>query len=141
MTNQKQDTSDKSASSYDRVSERVSSAYETARDRAGGAVQSLEANPLLALIGGLAVGAIAGALIPRSERERAALAPLGARLADTARAAFDAARTSGQQSFADAGFSTDQLRQQVNKLVEQALSAAGQAGTSAVAAARDSTGR
>jgi hypothetical protein len=127
------------------VSDRVASAYAAARARAGetveGVASTLTGNPLATLIGGIAIGAAVGALIPRSEREKALLAPLGARIGDAARAALDAAKDTGKQSFADAGLSTDQLRQQVNTLVEQALAAAGEAGTAAIAAARETATR
>ncbi|WP_294390720.1 hypothetical protein [uncultured Sphingomonas sp.] len=140
MTTQDQQ-SNTGTGSTDTVGDRVSAAYASAKDRAGetvsGAASRLEANPFAALLGGIAVGAAIGALLPRSERERALLNPLGSRLGDAARAAIDAARDSGKQSFADSGFTGDQLRQQVSKLVEQALAAAGQAGTAAVSAARD----
>jgi ElaB/YqjD/DUF883 family membrane-anchored ribosome-binding protein len=130
---------------HDRVSDRVASVYASARERAGETLQnataSLEANPLAALVGGLAVGAALGALLPRSARERDLLAPVGSRIGEAARAALGAARDTGKQSFVDNGLSSDQLREQVNKLVEQALAAAGQAGTAALAAARETAKR
>jgi hypothetical protein len=102
---------------------------------------AIEGNPVATLLGGIAIGAALGALIPRAEREKELLAPLGARFGDAARAAIDAAKDSGRQSFADAGLGTDQLRQQVNSLVQQALAAAGEAGTAAIAAARETAKR
>jgi ElaB/YqjD/DUF883 family membrane-anchored ribosome-binding protein len=130
---------------YERATEKVSAAYTSVVARAGetaqGAAAAIEANPAVALLGGLAIGAIAGALLPRGARERELLAPLGERIGEAARAALSAARDTGKQSFADAGLGTDQLRQQVNKLVEQALAAAGEAGTAAVGAARDAAAK
>jgi hypothetical protein len=145
MSTQDQQSGTKTPGDHDRLGDRVASVYTSARDRAGETLQSagaaIEANPVTALLGGLAVGAAIGALLPRGERERDMLAPLGSRLGDAARAAFDAARDNGRQSFADAGLGSDQLRQQVSKLVEQALAAAGQAGTAAIAAARETAKR
>lgn len=115
---------------YDKVSERVNSAYSSAST-------GLEANPFAALLGGLALGAIAGALIPRAAREQELLQPLGARLGDAARAALGAGRTAGTQAFTDAGFGAENVRAQLSKLIEQALGAAGSAGTAALSAARD----
>ena len=126
---------------YGKVSERVAAAYAAAREKTAGAGQALEANPLGALIGGIAIGALAGALLPRIEKEKELLAPLGARIGDAARAALEAGRSAGTDALDEAGLSTDQLRGQVAKLVEQALKAAGTAGTAAIQAARESSTR
>ncbi|WP_116090163.1 hypothetical protein [Sphingomonas crusticola] len=126
---------------YGKVSDRVAAAYAAAREKTAGAGQSLEANPLSALLGGIAIGAIAGALLPRIEKEKELLDPLGAKIGDAARAALDAGRSAGLDALDEAGLSTDQLRGQVSKLVEQALKAAGTAGTAAIQAARESATR
>ena len=126
---------------YGKVSDRVAAAYSAAREKTAGAGQTLEANPLAALIGGIAIGAIAGALIPRIEKEKELLAPLGAKIGEAARAALDAGKSAGGEALSDAGLSSDQIRSQVSKLVEQALKAASTAGTAAVEAARESTSR
>jgi len=123
---------------YAKVSDRVAAAYAAAREKTTGAGETLEANPLAALLGGIAIGAIAGALLPRLEKEKELLAPLGERIGDAARAALDAGKNAGTGALSEAGLSSDQIRSQVSKLVEQALKAAGEAGTAAVAAARES---
>lgn len=52
----------------------------------------LSRNPTSALVGGFAVGAVLGFVIPASQRERSAIQPLAAKLSDAARsAARDAA--------------------------------------------------
>ena len=126
---------------YEKVSDTVVSAYAAARDRASGAAQTtatgIDANPLLALLGGLAMGAIAGALAPRSDKERELLAPVGGRIADAAKAALEAAKTAGTDALGEAGISQDNLRAQSSKLLEQLLKAAGAAGSAAAGAARD----
>ena len=126
---------------YGKVSDRVAAAYAAAREKTGQAGEKIEANPLAALLGGIAIGAIAGALIPRLAKEKELLAPLGERIGEAARAALDAGRSAGTEALEDAGLSSDQIRAQVSKLVEQALKAAGEAGTAAVEAARESAGR
>jgi len=126
---------------YGKVSERVAAAYAAARDKTGQAGEKLEANPLAALLGGIAIGAIAGALIPRLAKEKELLAPLGEKIGEAARAALDAGKTAGSGALEEAGLSSDQIRAQVSKLVEQALKAASEAGTAAVAAARESATR
>ena len=124
---------------------KVSDAYAAAVDKASAttrdAIDGLQANPLAALLGGLALGAAAGALLGRSEKEKALLAPLGEKIATAAQAAIAAGREAGQQAIAGGGLTTDALREQVSKLVSQATSAAGAAGTAAFTAASDTVRR
>ncbi len=93
------------------------------------------------MLGGLAIGAIAGALLPRLEKEKERLAPLGERISDAARAAIDAGKTAGREALDEGGLTTDALRGQVSKLVDQAIKAAGAASTAAASAAREAAGR
>jgi len=138
---QADDAPDARNDAYGKVSERVAAAYAAARDKTGQAGEKLEANPLAALLGGIAIGAIAGALIPRLAKEKELLAPLGEKIGEAARAALDAGKSAGSGALEEAGLSTDQIRAQVSKLVEQALKAASEAGTAAVEAARESATR
>jgi len=126
---------------YGKVSDRVAAAYAAAREKTGQAGEKIEANPLAALLGGIAIGAIAGALIPRLAKEKELLAPLGEKIGEAARAALDAGKSAGSEALEEAGLSSDQIRAQVSKLVEQALKAASEAGTAAVEAARESATR
>ena len=127
-----------SSDAYGKVSDRVAAAYAAAREKTASAGQTIESSPLAAMLGGIAIGAIAGALLPRIEKEKELLAPLGAKIGDAARAALDAGKSAGTGALDEAGLSSDQLRSQVSKLVEQALKAAGSAGSAAVQAARES---
>ncbi|MDO6414760.1 hypothetical protein Q4F19_10255 [Sphingomonas sp. BIUV-7] len=120
---------------------KVTTAYEAARDKASGAVQStvslLESNPLAALLGGIALGAAAGALVPRSDKEKALLAPLGDKLAAAAAAAIAAGREAGAEAIKGTALNKDTLRDQVTSLLGEATKAATAAGTAAFAAGRD----
>lgn len=109
----------------------VERAGETARRTAAG----LDANPIGILVGGLAVGVLAGALLPRSDRERELLAPVGARIGATAKAAAAAAREAGQSELAEAGISKEAARDQVKGLFEGISKALASAGSAAVKAA------
>lgn len=140
-TPQDDDMSGARNDAYGKVSERVAAAYAAAREKTGQAGEKLEANPLAALLGGIAIGAIAGAFIPRLAKEKELLGPLGERIGEAARAALDAGKNAGTEALADAGLSSDQIRSQVSKLVEQALKAAAEAGTAAVGAVRESATR
>ena len=129
--------------SHDEAQGRLHESYAQARgvaadvlDRAGKTARQtaagIDANPVGILVGGLAVGILAGALLPRSDREKELLAPVGARIGATARAAIAAAREAGQSELADAGISRDAARGQVKGLFEGVTKALTSAGTAAV---------
>lgn len=64
-----------------------------ANDRAGkNATGRIADNPVMALGAGFAVGALVGALLPSSRREREALQPIGAKIGEAARGAVDTGR-------------------------------------------------
>lgn len=102
----------------------LSSVRDTAADRARTAVQGLEANPIGVLVGGLAVGLIAGVVIPRSEQEKRALKPVGKRLAEGAVAAVAAAKTTGKEQLSGAVLGRDAAKESARKVFESAVSAA-----------------
>ncbi|MEA3033697.1 MAG: hypothetical protein QOH86_1713 [Sphingomonadales bacterium] len=88
------------ADAYRSARERTSAAYTAARERAGAVSQrtaeSFDSAPMAAVIGGLALGAIAGALLPRSRREEELFGSVGRRINDGARDAVRAARDAGR---------------------------------------------
>jgi ElaB/YqjD/DUF883 family membrane-anchored ribosome-binding protein len=118
------------------VSERASSAYHSGRERANNAYQSgrdkasttLEDSPLALLAGGLALGALVGALLPRNAREADILGGVGGKLNHSARQAGQAARG----AIKEAGINRDNLRDKLDRLIETATQAVSQA-TSAAA--------
>ena len=115
--------------------DKAAEALDASRETAKRTVHSLESNPLGILVGGLAVGALAGALIPRSAREKQLLAPLGKRLGATAVAAVAAAKAAGQSELGELGLTKDNARGQAKGLVEgvvKALTTASTAGAKAV---------
>jgi hypothetical protein len=99
---------------------------------------TIDTNPLGVLAGGLAVGAAIGALLPRSQRERDLLRPVGAKLGTLAVAAVAAAREAGQAELESRGLTLDQAREQARGLFKDAGQVASKAGTAAVDAARGS---
>jgi len=137
----------------EKAGEALVTAYSTSRDKAGEAVEAARAqaslaarraadgiqdNPIAALVGGLALGAVAGALLPASRREAELLGPLGSRVGEAGKAAAQAAREAGQQRLADLGISRESAREQVSKIFDGAVKAAGEAGSAAAKAARQS---
>jgi hypothetical protein len=75
----------------------VDTTRTAASDAAHRASDGIDASPLAALVGGVALGVAVGALLPRTERERETLGPLGKRLTDSAAAAARSAREAGKQ--------------------------------------------
>src|SRR5579875_99175 len=86
---------------------RAQHVFESSRDAARATAESLEANPLGVLIGGVALGVVAAALIPRTERERQLLAPVGKRIHAAGAAAITAARETGQRELEQRGLTRD----------------------------------
>jgi hypothetical protein len=106
------DTSNDSRSSRD-LRQRAIDAYDSAREnaadasrRAGDAI--LDA-PFAALGAGLAVGALAAALLPTTRRERDLLSPVGGRISGAARDAASAAKNVGSDKLRDLGLTPDTL--------------------------------
>jgi len=106
---------------------------DTAREAARRTAQGIEANPLAVLVGGVALGVLAGAIIPRTEQEGKLLGPVGKRLTDTAAGAAQAAKEAGKAELDALGLNKAAARDQVGKLLDgvvKALSSAGSAAAS-----------
>ncbi len=81
----------RAADAYQTARERTYSAYEAARERAADvtrqATEQISVYPVGAVVGGLAIGALLGFLLPASRRERDRLEPPGRRVTEAAREA------------------------------------------------------
>jgi hypothetical protein len=131
-TGNRSDEKNKAVDAYETARTKAGSAYESARQQASSAYDSaaragrratgeLSGNPVAAILGGLALGAVIAALLPKTRREVEVLGDLGQKLTDTAR---DTARTA-----MEAG------KEQVNELTENAANKVGHAVIDAVAGA------
>ena len=100
-----------SQSSSSNVRERAIDAYDSARERAAEATakagDQIDQAPLIALVGGLAAGALIAALLPRSEREARLLAPFGGKITGGARSAIDAAKDAGRDKLSELNLTRD----------------------------------
>lgn len=118
---------DKASSAYSSTRERTSALYGSARERASGVVsrETIESNPVLAIAGGLAIGAILGAVLPRTRREEELLGDVGHRVTDAAKEAANSAVEAGRSQ-------VDELKnsalQKVGSAVVEAVSGAGSSG-------------
>jgi ElaB/YqjD/DUF883 family membrane-anchored ribosome-binding protein len=121
----------KSAASnaYSSTRERTSALYGSARERASGAVSTsrdtIESNPVVAIAGGLALGAILGAVLPTSRREQELLGDVGSRVNDAAKGVASSAVEAGRSQ-------VDELKstafQKVGEAVVEAVSSGGTSG-------------
>jgi F0F1-type ATP synthase assembly protein I len=113
------------------VHDRLDDAKHAASDAARRTADAIEANPLAIVAGGIAIGALAGALIPRSAKEKQLLAPLGRSLGERARSAVAAAREAGATELQNAA-----AKDQVKSLFQGIAKAATTAGSAAAQSAR-----
>lgn len=129
--------------------EQAAKAYESGREAAARGVNSskemaakamvrsgdtFDKNPLAIVIGGIAIGAIIGALLPRTEREVKIMGKAGKKLNKKAKKMAEAARDAGKDKVDSLGLNGDAVRIQFRDLVgkaAEALKAAGQAATEA----------
>ncbi len=99
MPNDAVDVSHRAKKVTERVADATRSAADEAKRRAEevsqATVQALEENPLAAIAGAVAIGAVAAAFIPATRRELEALGPLAERVREAAGVAFHAAQVAG----------------------------------------------
>lgn len=116
-----------------KASDAVANGRQTAGTAAQRASETVENAPMAILVGGLAVGALIGALLPRSERERQALAPVGKRIAGTTTAALSAAREASREQLSELA-PKDAIRNKLSDAVGQVVAAAKESGREAAKA-------
>jgi hypothetical protein len=110
---------------------KASEAYEKGKGKTS---DGIDKNPLAIVLGGLAIGAIVGALLPRTERETKVLGKAGKKLNKKARKMAEAAKAAGKDQVESLGLNGDALRLQFRDLVSKAavaVKAASQAATDA----------
>jgi len=73
------------------------------------ASSQIDSSPLIALGAGLALGAVLGAVLPASDKERELLGPIGTKLTDASTGAFDRGRGMAKQKFDE--MAGDKLRE------------------------------
>ena len=121
--------------------ERAIDAYDSARERASVAGTSardgLGRAPLLTLGGGLALGAVVAALLPRTRVEERVLGKVGARVTDSARAAADAAKEAGREKLSELNITRDAGASAVQSLVDGLREAAKTSGEAALGTVRN----
>lgn len=132
MARQQQKKSQSTSSASSR--ERAIDAYDSARVRAR---DGIDGAPLLALGGGLALGAVIAALLPKTTTEEKLMGPLGGRINDGARAAASAAKDAGREKLAELNITRDAGKGAVKSLLDGLGEAARTSGQAAVGAVRN----
>jgi hypothetical protein len=99
--------------------------------------ESIDKNPLAIVLGGIAIGAIVGALLPHTEREAKVLGKAGKKLNKKARKVADAAKAAGMEQVDNLGLNGDAMRTQFRELVSKAAVAVKAAAQAATEAAKD----
>ena len=111
---------ERTAAAYAAARERAGTVYETAGRRAG---EGIDANPVAAVVGGLALGAILAALLPKTSKEEELLGPVGRKINDGARDAARAARESGVQQLEELGLTRDGIKRRLDEFSDRAAGA------------------
>ena len=102
---------DRAGDAYDSARTAAVDAYDSAREKASQAKartsDGIDEAPLIALAGGLAVGVLLAALLPRTDREAKLLGPIGERITGGARNAVDAAKEAGREKLSELNLTRD----------------------------------
>lgn len=121
---------------------KASALADSARDTAELArlrtADGVDANPVAALIGGLALGALAAAVLPRTRREDELLGLVGSKINDKARTAANAAVEAGQSKLDELGISKDTAMDKARALAQSAADVVKETATAAASGAKSS---
>jgi len=88
------------------------------------ASDKIEQNPLALVAGGVALGVVIGALLPRLAKEKELLAPVGKRIAEGASAAATAARDAGKAEIDALLPQREVAKDHISKVIGTAFTAA-----------------
>ena len=131
---------ERATDAIDSAREKAVEAYDSARDQASvagaRAKDRIGETPLLALGGGLALGALIAAFLPRTKVEDKLLGPVGERITDGAKAAATAAKVAGQDKLAELNITRDAGTSAVQSLIKGLGDAAKSSGEAALGAVR-----
>lgn len=119
---------DRAGDAYDSARTAAVDAYDSARDKAALAKEKtsdgIDEAPLIALAGGLAVGVLLAALLPRTAKENELLGPLGERITGSARNAIDAAKEAGREKMSELNLTRDAGSSALEKIIRGVSDAA-----------------
>ena len=102
-----------------------------AKKAAAKTTEGVDKNPLAAIAGGLAIGAIVAALIPRTARENSLVGNVGSKVRSTAAKAAKNATATAKEQLDSLGVNADAAKDQLRDLVSKISEAASSAGSAA----------
>ena len=123
---EKRNASKRPRDAYRTARDKTYSAYETARERAADvtrqASDQIAIYPVGAVIGGLAIGALVGALFPTTKSEEKLLSSTGKRINEAAKVAAQRGIDAGKEQFDEI---KSRATQRVGEAVVEAVSGSG----------------
>lgn len=117
---------ERTGNAFGSVKDKTGTAYSTAREKTSSGIDS---NPVAALVGGLAIGGLVAALLPRTEKEKALFGTYGAKINERARTALSSAKEAGVAKLDELGYNKDTAQSKISSLksdVAEIASAAAQ---------------
>ena len=119
---------DRAGDAYDSARTAAVDAYDAARGKAAQArvrtSDGIDEAPLVALAGGLAVGVLLAALLPRTAQEDKLLGPIGGRITGGARNAVEAAKEAGRDKMNELNLTRDAGSSALEKIIQGVSEAA-----------------
>jgi ElaB/YqjD/DUF883 family membrane-anchored ribosome-binding protein len=119
---------DRAGDVYDSARTAAVDAYDSAREKASEAKarasDGIDEAPLIALAGGLAVGVLLAALLPRTAQEDKLLGPIGGKITGSARNAVDAAKEAGRDKLNELNLTREAGSSTLETLVKSVSDAA-----------------
>jgi ElaB/YqjD/DUF883 family membrane-anchored ribosome-binding protein len=122
---------DAARTAKDRAERATAATKASAKRAAEKTTETVDHNPIAAIVGGLAVGAIVAALLPRSRREDALVGEMGKKVRSTASNAAKNATATAKEQLDALGVNADAARDQIRDLVGKVAEAAKSAGSAA----------
>ncbi len=116
----------------DKIKEASTAARATAEAASKTVTDGVDGYPVAALVGGLAIGAVVAALLPRTRTEDEYLGEVGGTINARAREAFEAARGAGKAKLDELGINSDAAGKKVGELIDSAAKIAEVAGSAAI---------
>ncbi|MEH6756599.1 MAG: hypothetical protein V7676_03705 [Parasphingorhabdus sp.] len=125
-----------------KAAESVEATKQMAKTAANRSEEVITQNPLAVLLGGLALGALVGALLPKSQTETKFVGGAGKKVNETAKKAYDAAKEAGQAQIETLGLNKGSVQDQIKDLLGKAAQAAKSAAEAAsIAVKSDKSGK
>jgi len=123
-----QNARNKARSAIDASKSAAAKTLDTSKNISNNAKQktgeTIDKSPLAIVAGGVALGAIVAALLPKTEREKKVLGGAGRKINETASKAVNAAKEAGKAHMTEVGLNTENLQEQVRDIFQKSFDSA-----------------